>query len=567
MTGSVIRLMRLHAKRLAVVAGLSLLSAVLSVAQPYFTKELVDNGLLAGRFDVVVRVCAIMVVVGLLAMILGAVTRWLYVDASARMLSELRESTFSHLMRLSPAFYATVPSGEILTRLDGDIAEIQRFYVDSLLTALSATLVLVASFAMLIHLNWALSLFAVGVVVTNWIMLRAMRPHVESVTKKVRSRAGEIGSFLVEMIWSVKTVQAFCMQRRETLRLARLQDKFRHETLQAQSVGYAVGAVPGFVVGLGTAATFVAGGYLVIVEHSMSIGALIAFSAYLARVNGPVQSLLGIYVAHQRATVSLSRIGEILAVQPAIAESASPVNAGRCNRGSLRLENVSFSYREGAPAALNEVDLVIPAGSRVALVGASGAGKSTLVNLLQRHFDPSGGRILLDDVDLREIALADLRKRIAVVSNDPDLMSGSVAYNIGYSLPEASPEEIEMAAQRAQVAEFATRLPQGYQADVGQRGTMLSAGQRQRIAIARALLLDPVVLVFDEATSSVDGEVERSIAEAVDRLFGGRTRIVISHHMKSFHGFDMVVMLERGLVRVVGGGEGGTNDARKSRVA
>ena len=228
-----------------------------------------------------------------------------------------------------------------------------------------------------------------------------------------------------------------------------------------------------------------------------------------------------------------------------MADPASPQPIPPTARGALRIERVGFGYRPGT-AVLDGIDAVIPAGAKIAITGASGVGKSTLIDLLQRHYDPTGGRILLDGIDLRCLRLAELRRRIAVVAQDAPLMAGTLADNIRYAAPEADDDAVRAAARQAQVAAFADALPLGLDTRIGERGATLSGGQRQRLAIARALLQDPLVLILDEATLSVDRAAERRIAEAIDRLFAGRTRIVVSHHAEAFAGADAVLELCHG---------------------
>ncbi|MFO1352548.1 MAG: ABC transporter ATP-binding protein [Gammaproteobacteria bacterium] len=531
--------------RLALILALSLVSTGLGLAQPYLTKFLIDDGLLKSRFDILLTMCAFMLVLGIGASLVGALNRWHYVDVSARILNALRLAVFSHLQKLSPAFYARAKGGDLLARLDGDIAEIQRFSVDMLLAFVNGALALASVLILMLSLSWQLTLLALAFIPANALFLRSMRPRVENLTRIVRERASNVSSFFYDALGAMKAIQAAGAEAREARRLAGLQDVMRGDLLRLQMTGYATGAVPGLLASLSTVLVFLMGGALVI-DGSLSLGTLIAFSAYLTRASGPAQTLLGLYVAFQRARVSLTRVLDITRIPPAVTAPAAPRLLPPDALGAILFEHVGFRYGADDPAVLTDVDIALPSGKKIGLSGVSGVGKTTLIDLLHRHYDPSHGRILLDGVDLRELALGDLRRRIAVVAQDTVLFAGGVLDNIRYAAPAASEAQALEAARLAQVDEFARRLPQGYATDVGSRGMALSGGQRQRIAIARALLQNPLVLVLDEATSAVDMDAEAQIGAAIDRLFAGRTRLIISHRPQTLQGADLMLELAAG---------------------
>ncbi|MDH3451544.1 MAG: ABC transporter ATP-binding protein/permease, partial [Gammaproteobacteria bacterium] len=279
------------------------------------------------------------------------------------------------------------------------------------------------------------------------------------------------------------------------------------------------------------------------VSGELTLGALIAFTAYMARANGPVQTLQGVYIAMQRAMVSLTRVEEITRQRPDVEESPQPSVLPDDCRGEIRFEQVSFAYGVDEQQVLRDVDFTIPAGCKAVIVGESGAGKSTLVDLLHRYYDPDAGRILLDGFAIPDLTLSELRRRIAVVAQDAILLPGSVLENVRYANPQADEEAVQKALRIARVDSFLPQLSNAEHTLVGPRGAALSGGQRQRVTIARALLQNPIALILDEATSAVDIDTEREIAADIDTLFGDRTRLIITHRPQLITGFDLLMQL------------------------
>lgn len=534
---------RPHWHTFALVLLMSLAVAGGGLAQPYLTKLLIDDGILAGRFDQVIWSVACLVGLALLSSLLGGIIRYVYVNASARVLHAMREAMLAHLLKLSPNFYTRTRQGDIHARLDGDMGELQRFMVDSLLSLVNNSFMLIGAVLMLAWMSGELVLLLLGVLAINGLFLRFVRPRIETLSRLARERGSDLAAFFVETLGLAKCVQSFNGQTRELERLDGLHRSLRETTLRLQLVGYLAGAVPGLVMSVSIACVFLVGGYR-ITEGSMSLGVLIAFVTYMQRASSPAQSLMGLYVAYQRARVSLGRLRELSTQRPAV---LSPEGSDRivvCGPGELALEHVSFRYPGASHPTLTGLSCRIPPGSRVAIRGASGVGKSTLVDLLQRHFDPSDGHIALDGEDLRRHDLEQLRRMVTVVSQDTQLFACSLLDNIRYGHPEASDEDVMAAARAAGVDEFADSLEAGYQTLVGQRGTLLSGGQRQRVALARAILMRPSVLILDESTSGIDPDQEARIYRQIDLLFARRTRIFISHRPLKDESFDVVIDLD-----------------------
>ncbi|MFJ2985373.1 MULTISPECIES: ABC transporter ATP-binding protein [unclassified Pseudomonas] len=540
---------RPHRRAIGVLLGLSLGASLLALAQPWLVKTLIDEGLLAKDYQTLWHMAAIMIVAGLLGTVLAGVNRYLHTRLSGRILFALRDDLYRHLQQLSPTFYGRRRTGDILSRLDGDVAEIQRFAVDSLFSAVSAVIGLVGAVALMLMLSWQLSLLLALLVPIEVLWLRWMRRKVEREVRSLRERSADVSSFLVETLPAMKFIQAAGQQAREAGRLDQLGQGYMRQLLKVQVTEFFTQAIPGTLTSWCRACAFLVGGWWVI-QGTWQLGALIAFSTYMGMAVGPVQSLLGLYVAVQRMAVSLGRVMELKQEAVAVREADTPRPMPQ-GPGELRLQGVHFAHDGRQGAVLDDVHVCVPGGLKVAISGASGVGKSTLIDLLQRFYDPDAGCILLDGADLRELDLAALRQRIAVVSQDIVLFRGTLAQNLAYGAPQANRAELERVVRLAHLESLVDSLPLGLDGLLGERGQQLSGGQKQRIAIARAVLQAPSILVLDEATSAVDEATEREVIAAIDQLFAGRTRILISHRVSTLAGADLHLHLQGGQLRVL----------------
>lgn len=527
----------------------SLTATGLALAQPWLTKMLIDDGLMANNYAMLASMCAVLLLAGLAGLALSGLNRFQHTRLSGRILFALRADIYAHLQRLSPSFFARKRLGDLLSRLDSDVAEIQRFAVDSLFSAVSSLLGLVGALVLLITLSWKLALVAALLLPLEFFWLRRMRPYLESRTRALRESSSELSSFLVESLPAIKLTQACGQQQAELQRLGRHTGHYMDRLIQQQKTEFLTQALPSVLTSVSRAAVFLLGGYWVM-QGQWQLGSLIAFSTYLGMAIGPVKSLLNIYVATQRMQVSLGRAMELRQAPVGVQTPSCPAPMPPGGQ-DLELVDLGFRYPDSPGKLLDGVNAVFPAGQKIALHGASGAGKSTLIDLLLRFEDPGQGCIRYGGHALTTLDLAHWRRQIAVVSQETLLFRASLRENIAYACPGADEARIAQAAQRAGLGEWITSLEHGLHTQIGERGQQLSGGQRQRISIARALLQDPAILVLDEATSAVDLERERQILAEIDQLFHDRTRIVVSHRPETLAGADLHWMLDQGRLQLI----------------
>jgi ATP-binding cassette subfamily B protein len=499
-------------RKLALVLALSLISTVLGLAQPYITKLLIDEALLRRNIRALISVAILMVVVTVLGFALNILSSYRYVSTSAAVLFDMRLAVYRHLQRMSPTYYARTRLGEIVSRLNNDVGEVQRVAADTLLSAVGNVIFLAGSIVIMLLLNWKLFLLSIILVPVSVMMLKRYRARLADRVQQMRERSADIGSFLIETLMGMRLVVSSNAEAREAARFEKRNRSFVSALLSMQLTSYMAGALPGTILTLSTALVFLYGGKLVI-DGAMTIGALVAFMAYHMRLLTPVQNLMGLYTSVTTARVSLNRVFEILDAPVEVVEAPGAKELPRVS-GELEFDNVSLKYDREMPV-LDRVSFRIPAGSICAIAGPSGVGKSTVADLVLRFYDPQEGTVMLDGHDLRDVRLEDLRKHIGLVEQSPFLFNASVAENIKYGRPEASREQIVRAARGASVHDFIQSLPQGYDTEVGERGQTLSAGERQRIALARVLLRDPAVIILDEPSASLDPLTESRIAASL----------------------------------------------------
>ena len=528
-------------RRLTLVLALSFCSTGLSLALPLLSRQLIDDAILGGDAVALRLIVVLFVAITAVGFGLNVWSGLRYTRVSADILFDMRLALYRHLQRLSPRFYARTRFGDIMSRLNTDIGEIQRIAAEVALAWVGNVLFLVGTVVLLAYLDLRLFLLGIALLpVSVWALVHYRR-KLEARVATLRERSADIGSFLIETLQGVKLVVTANAQEREVGRFRQRNNRFIDALMAMQRTTYLSGGLPGVVLSGSTALVFLYGGQQVI-NDTMTLGTLVAFMALQLRLFGPVQALMGLYTSLATVRVSLGRVHEILDVAPEVEDATAPVELPT-DRGELTFDDVSFSFDRGAPL-LEHVSLRVAPGERVAIVGPSGSGKSTIADLVLRLLDPQTGTVRLDGHDLRSVRLSDLRARVALVDQEPAVFHASVADNIRYARPSATAAEVEAAARSAGLDAFVATLPEGYDTTVGERGAAFSAGERQRVAVARALLADPAVLVLDEATAALDPRSERQVAEGYEMVMKGRTTILITHRVALARRADRVVVLD-----------------------
>jgi ATP-binding cassette subfamily B protein len=529
----------------ALVTLLGLLSTAVALAQPYISRLLIDDALLRHNMSALGKIAALMVVVTIVGFAVNIASSYRYVRLSAEVLFDMRLAVFRHLQQLSPRFFAKSKLGDIVSRINNDIGEVQRICADTLLSVLSNVLFLVGSLIVMALLNWRLFLASVALLPVSVIALRHYQRRLTNETKTLRERSSDLGSFLIESLLAMRLIVATGSEHREAQEFRRRNSRFLDSLLSMQMMAFLASALPGTVLTASTAIVFLYGGKLVIDNH-LTIGGLVAFMAYHLRLLSPVQVMLGTYTNLLTGGVALGRVFELLDIPIDVRESPDAVTR-QALRGEVVFDRVRFRYAPDVPV-LEEISLRIPAGTICAIVGPSGSGKSTLSDLLLRFYDPDSGNVTMDGIDLRVLRMQDLRSNVALVEQTPFLFRATIRENIAYGKPGATLDEIRGCARDAAIDDFIQSLPDAYDTIVGERGCTISAGERQRIALARALLRNPRILILDEPTAALDPRSESIVSRTLAGSLRGRTVILITHRISLVEIADIAVVLQNGRI-------------------
>ncbi|MBI3490712.1 MAG: ABC transporter ATP-binding protein [Acidobacteria bacterium] len=453
----------------------------------------------------------------------------------------MRLQMYRHLQQLSPRFYARTRLGDVMSRINNDVGEIQRIAAETALAWVGNALFLCGTIAMLAWLDVRLFLVTIATAPLGVWLLARYRTTLEAEIATLRQRSADIGSFLIETLQAVKLVVTSNAQEREVARFRERNAAFVRALMSMQRLTYLSGGLPGLILSGGTGLVFIYGG-LRVIRGEITVGTFVAFMAYQMRFLPPLQALMGMYANLATVRVSLRRVSQILDETVEVREAPTAV-ALPAVCGDVTFEDVTLSFDRGAPA-LDHLSFSVRAGEVLAIVGPSGSGKSTIADLLLRLLDPDRGVVRIDGRDIRTVRLDDLRRHVALVDQEPSILHAAIAENIRYARPGATDAEVNAAVHQAALDDFIARLPEGLATVVGERGMALSAGERQRVAVARAFLMNPSVLVLDEPTAALDPESERQLADGYEAVMRGRTTIVITHRLELARRADRVLEID-----------------------
>ncbi len=536
----------LREERLRALGALSamLAGAGVQLLIPHLMQRILDEGIAQGREDRVLALGAGLLGLGLARAGLAAAELLLSAYVTESTARRLRLSLYARLQRLAFSFHDQAQTGQLLTRLVQDINLIRDFLGNTLLSLLAALLLLLGSLVFMAYaqpplalLTLALAPLAALIYAVFFVLARPLFHHNQHVL-------ADVTTVLQENLSGIRVVRALVRQDEERRRFAQASAALRDQQLRIGRLTALLFPLFGLVANLGTLGIWWVGG-LRIMAGAMTVGQLVAFSNYLLLALGPLFMLSSLMLSLARAATGAERLFEVLDAPDTLPEAPDAYPLPPL-RGAIRFEHVWFRYFPHQPWVLQDVSFCIAPGQKVALVGTTGAGKSTLANLIPRFYDPTLGRVLVDGHDLRAVTLASLRQQIGIVMQDTLVLKGRVRDVIAFGRPEASLEDIMAAAQAAQAHEFILRLPQGYDTPIGERGATLSGGQRQRLALARALLIEPRLVILDDATSQLDGETAGLVQQALERLLAGRTALIIAQRAATLRQADWILMLDQG---------------------
>jgi ATP-binding cassette subfamily B protein len=548
--GTLWRLTRPYKTRTALSVVSLLLATATALAPPFLAKYALDDAINDTTGARLVLVVVLFVVAGLANWGMTYVETYMTGWVGERILADLRKQLFAHLQRLSLGFYERNRAGVLISRMTNDVEAIDQLVTDGVTTLAQSTLMLSGTAVLLLVLDPRLALATLTVIPFMIIATVLFRARSARAYASVRERLGLVTATLAEDISGMRMVQAYVREQRATENFETVARDYRDSNMQTVVLNGVYFPVVSFLATLALAVVLGYGGHLYF-AGALSIGTLFAFMLYVNNFFDPVQQLSQLYNTFLSATAALDKIIDVLDEAPEVVDRPGAQPLERI-RGQVRFEDVHFAYglRDGAlgEEVLHGIDLDVPAGTTVALVGHTGAGKSTIAKLLARFYEPTSGRITIDGRDLNDVTMESLRRQLGIVPQEGFLFAGTVAENIAFGRPDARQEDIVRAAQTVGAHDFITRLENGYETQLGERGSRLSLGQRQLVAFARALLADPRILILDEATSSVDIGTERTIERALRTLLADRTSFVIAHRLSTIRDADLIVVLEHGQV-------------------
>lgn len=553
-----IGLLRPYRTRLILMFAALLLETGAALAPPYLAGKAIDSGIRTGDLAALDLIVVAFVAVSVIYAVATYWETYLVGWVGTRALQDLRERIFTHLQAMSIGFFTRRSPGVLISRMTNDVEALQQLVTNGVVTIFNSTLTLVGVVVILLFLDVKLALITFLTFPLLAIASVIFRIVSAGAYRETRERIAAVTAYLQETLSGVRVVRSFGQEPQHMATMTELNEANRDVNMRTVYLNASYFPAVELLASVGTAVILLYGGSQAI-NGAIEVGVVVAFVGYLTRFFEPIQELSQLYTTYQSGMAALDKIFDLLDTEPDMVDAPGAIDPGTL-RGEIELDGVWFSYSEAdEPAedawALRDVDLHVPPGQTLALVGATGAGKSTFAKLVARFYDPQRGTVRVDGHDLRGVQQRGLRRQLGIVPQEGFLFSGSVRENVAFGRPEANEEEIEAAIAAVGATDFVAHLPQGLDTEVGERGIQLSAGQRQLVAFARALLAEPRILILDEATSNVDVRTEKTIERGLERLLHGRTAIVIAHRLSTIRRAGKIVVLEHGQIA-----EQGTHD-------
>jgi ABC-type multidrug transport system fused ATPase/permease subunit len=553
-------LLRPYRGRVALTFVAMLAATGAALAPPYLAGQAIDAGIVPGDTGALTTIVVAFLGVAVVYAVATFAQTYLVGWVGTRALQDLREHVFSHLQSMSIGFFTRRSPGVLISRMTNDIEALNQLVTSGVVTLFSSSLTLLGVIVILLLLDLQLALVTFLTFPLLAVASVVFRIVSHGAYRATRERIAAVTAYLQETLSGVRVVRSFGQEPRHRAAMTELNEANREANMKTVYLNASYFPAVELLSAIATAAIVLYGGAQVI-DDAIQVGVVVAFIGYLQVFFDPIQQLSQLYTTYQQGMAALDKIFDLLDTEPDMVDAPGAVDPGTL-RGEIEMQGVWFSYSgdaqahaDGAEWALREIDLHVPPGQTLALVGATGAGKSTFAKLVARFYDPQRGRVLVDGHDLRELRQQGLRRQLGIVPQEGFLFSGSVRENIAFGRPDAKLEEVEDAAAAVGASEFVAALPQEIETEIGERGVQLSAGQRQLVAFARALLAEPRILILDEATSNVDVRTEKTIERGLERLLAGRTAIVIAHRLSTIRRAGKIVVLDGGRIA-----EAGTHD-------
>ncbi len=544
MAATMIKYLKPHVKRLVVCLLLSLITTATALVPPYITSIMVDDIIPNGKTRMLMYVILFLLGVYVVQYTIGALRSYLLRVAGDHIIADLKKEIYSKAQYLPMRFYDKTSTGSVINRVNSDTSVLQQFMLRITQEAVVQFFLMIGIILIMLAMNWRLTLLSLATVPIVVFCSKIFGNKISPMYRRLWRRGTAISNILADTIPAVRIVKSFSSEERATKKFTHHIDDWLNEDKRAAKISAIFPNAITFLVTCGSVIIWYVGGRMVIsTPDNLSLGVLVSFISYTSMFYAPVSFFANLNDSYQNALASAEKVMDIINAEP-----EHDFGKGKTLervQGKIEFRNVSFSF-DKSKKVLSDINFVIEPGDTVGIVGTTGSGKSTLINLLMRFYDDYEGEILLDDVNINELDMSDYRAQVGYVQQEPMMFRDTIFKNIAYSLPNAHPEQVLNAADIANAHGFISRLPDAYDTMLGERGVGLSGGEKQRLSIARAVLKNPSILIFDEATSAVDSETEKLIQDAIDRLIRGRTTLMIAHRLSTLRKANKIIVVDKG---------------------